>query len=106
MLASTWVLVAVRLNIQLVWTFFLATLVAGIYSFSSYNTYAELLQVQLDKRVRVFNSGRYWAWSIPIAESTGVVEQAIALNIYTPPPRPLPKADIYVLAETTELEKT
>lgn len=50
------------------------------------------MQVALDQRVRVLNSGRYLARSIPVAESAGVVEQAISLDSYKAP-GPLPKAD-------------
>jgi hypothetical protein len=94
MVAVTWVLVASRLNIQSGRAFLLITMLTGLHVIASHSMYAKALQIQLDKRVSVFNNGNYWSWSIPIAESNGAVEQAITLGIYTPPPRPLAAAEI------------
>lgn len=94
MMASTWTLVAVRLNIRS-WTLLIAVvLAAAAYSAHSWRTHSSALQPYMEKRVKNFNKGNYPAWPQSMRQSNGVVNRAIELGIYAPPQRPLPMASV------------
>ena len=90
MLATTWVLVVVRLDIQSRKLLLLGGLLAATYCVSSYYVYSKPLQYQAEKRVKNFNEDNYWAWPHPRRESNAIVAQAVSLGVYQPPSRPLP----------------
>lgn len=95
MLTTTWVLVAVRLNIKSRKLFLLAGLLAATYCVSSYHIYSTPLQYLAEKRVKNFNEDNYWAWPHPKRESNAIVAQAVSLGIYQPPSQPLPDPRIH-----------
>ncbi|MDH4041618.1 MAG: hypothetical protein OEV88_13250 [Gammaproteobacteria bacterium] len=96
LLTTIWVLVAVRSDIKSYSSFMLIVLFTLIYCAGSYSIYAKALKPYLEKRVQMFDEGKYWAWPHPIKETNDIVAQAISLGIYAPPARPLPKPAILV----------
>lgn len=95
MLASTWVLVATRLQLRPVSLLLAASLLAGIYCASSYRIYGAALQPHVEKRVQNYNQGKFWAWTRPMKETNAIVAKAVELGVYDPPSRPLPEPRIY-----------
>ena len=94
MMACTWTLVAVRLNVRS-WALLAAVVLAtAAYCAHSWRTHSRALQPYMEKRVKNFNKGNYPAWPQTMRQSNGVVERAIELGIYAPPERPLPKASV------------
>lgn len=96
LLATTWMLIAIRLRLQHLGALVPAILVAALYWGQSFHIYSQALQPYMDQRVDDFNRGRYRAWPYPTKESNRVVERAIALGIYFPPERPLPPAHVSI----------
>jgi len=94
MLASVWMLAAVRLQLQR-WLYLApAILVALLYCGVSFRDYSLALQPYMERRVANFNRGHYNAWFVPLKESNAIVAEAIELGIYKPPPRPLPAPSV------------
>ncbi len=90
MIATTWMLLAMRLRLGH-WSALLpAILLALLYSGHSFWTYSHALQPYMEKRVEDFNRGHYRAFGFPMKESNRIVAEAIELDIYSPPSRPLP----------------
>jgi hypothetical protein len=94
MLATCWVTLAVSFRLRHWMVLGAAVMLAGGYYTYSWQTYPGALEPYLEKRVRNFNKGKYWAWARPMKESNGIVAEAVSLGIYQPPPRPLPMPQI------------
>ena len=89
LLASLWILLAVRLRLYR-WIYLApATLLALLYCGHSFQVYSLALQPYMDRRGNNFNRGRYHAWFVPLKESNAIVAEAVELGIYVPPPRPM-----------------
>jgi hypothetical protein len=72
---------------------YLLVLLAGVYWAWTYRHFQAPLQEIQNVRYSEFNSGRYWIVGLPLDESTGIVEHAIAQGIYIPPCRPFPACE-------------
>ena len=89
MLATTWTLIAVRINLKSAGVLALIILASSAYCITSYRVYGQALQPHVEKRVNMFNRGNYWAWPSPMKETNAIVAEAISLGIYIPPQRPV-----------------
>ena len=74
-------------------------LLAGVYSSNSYRIYSQALQPHIEKRVNKYNRKRYWVYGQSAKETNAIVKEAIALDVYVPPARPLPKPTIYTAVD-------
>lgn len=95
MLATVWVMIAVRLRIASWKLLIVVSLLAATYNIGSYKIYSEALQPHVEKRVRNFNQGKYWAWYRPMKETRAIVAEATLLGIYNAPEKPLPEPIIF-----------
>lgn len=102
MLASTWVLVAVRCRLRSTLLLVVVSLAAATYCAASWLNHSRALQPYMEKRVDNFNKGNYPAWPHSMLESNGVVARAIELNIYVPPGRPIAEATVELRADSSK----
>jgi hypothetical protein len=72
----------------------IAVLVAGIYWIASFRIYPAYMQEEFEDRVADYNVENFWVIYFPVEETNAIVAEAIALGIYRPPARPLPRPDI------------
>jgi hypothetical protein len=91
LLASLWVLLAVRIPIRNRALLAAVALLAAAYWTVSWQGYAEPLDQHLQRRVDNFDRGKYWSWPRPMKETNAIVARAIEQGIYSPPDRPLPQ---------------
>ncbi|MEP1471051.1 MAG: hypothetical protein ABJK25_08780 [Halieaceae bacterium] len=109
MLATVWVMIAVRLQVTSWKLLVVMSALAAAYCINSYDRYSEALQPHVEKRVRNYNQGKYWAWYRPMKETKAIVTEAALLGIYNPPEKPLPEPIIFlpdvVQDEDADLEK-
>lgn len=99
MLATTGLLVLLRARALTAPLLLIPVLLAGVYSFNSYQIYSQALQPHIEKRVKNYNHKRYWVFGRPLKETNAIVKEAVAFGVYVPPPRPLPKPMIYAAVD-------
>lgn len=99
MLATTALLIMLRARALPAPLILIPVLLAGVYSSNSYRIYSQALQPHIEKRVNKYNRKRYWVYGQSAKETNAIVKEAIALDVYVPPARPLPKPTIYTAVD-------
>ncbi len=69
-------------------------LLSASYCLLGWLTWPQALQPYYDKRIERYNAGSYWVFGTPGKESRAIVERAVELEIYAPPPRPLVRREL------------
>jgi hypothetical protein len=88
-LASLWIVVARRWQLQRSGTLVTVCALALVYNIYSWSVHYPRLSPYTERRYDAFNRSVYWAYGYPIEESRGVVNHAIDSGIYQPPGRPV-----------------
>lgn len=89
MIATTWVLLASRLQLRPLPVYLLITLACASFNVYAYTHYGEALRPYLERRVERFNRGKFPAWPHPMRESNAIVAASIHSGLYVPPTRPV-----------------
>jgi hypothetical protein len=96
LLATTIAMLASRLpaSRQKLPVYAVVTLLAAANWVSSFQIHTVRLQQGLERTVKNYNQNTYWAFASSTVETNSIMSEAIAMGIYTPPPRPYPMPNV------------